>query len=135
MPELGKLNRRQIAKLVGVAPLSNDSGKHRGKRMIWGGRADVRWCCTWRPYRRCAAIAIRAFSERLKQAGKPSKSSLSLHAKAPDHYELNAEKTTLLGLLKTLTRDGCFSPGRRVKAPGFLSPFLGGRGLGEGGRI
>ncbi len=41
-PELGSLNRREIAALVGVAPLANDSGKHRGKRFIWGGRADVR---------------------------------------------------------------------------------------------
>jgi len=41
-PELGTLNRREIAALTGVAPLANDSGKHRGKRFIWGGRADVR---------------------------------------------------------------------------------------------
>jgi transposase len=41
-PELGSLNRREIAALTGVAPLANDSGKHRGKRFIWGGRADVR---------------------------------------------------------------------------------------------
>jgi transposase len=41
-PELGKLSRREIAALLGVAPLANDSGKHRGKRFIWGGRADVR---------------------------------------------------------------------------------------------
>ena len=41
-PELGQLNRREIAKLTGIAPLANDSGKHRGKRFIWGGRADVR---------------------------------------------------------------------------------------------
>jgi len=41
-PELGELNRREIAKLIGVAPLANDSGKHRGRRRIWGGRADVR---------------------------------------------------------------------------------------------
>ena len=41
-PELGTLNRREIAALTGIAPLANDSGKHRGKRFIWGGRADVR---------------------------------------------------------------------------------------------
>ena len=41
-PEIGQLSRRQIAKLVGIAPLNNDSGKHRGERHIWGGRADVR---------------------------------------------------------------------------------------------
>jgi transposase len=40
LPELGRLSHRQIAALVGVAPLSRDSGKMRGKRMIWGGRAS-----------------------------------------------------------------------------------------------
>lgn len=43
-PELGRLNRHQIAKLVGVAPLNHDSGQHRGTRRIYGGRAQVR--CT-----------------------------------------------------------------------------------------
>jgi transposase len=42
LPELGRLNRAEIAKLVGVAPLDQDSGKHRGVRRIAGGRADVR---------------------------------------------------------------------------------------------
>lgn len=42
LPELGQLNRRQIAALTGVAPLNRDSGTLRGKRTIWGGRATVR---------------------------------------------------------------------------------------------
>lgn len=42
LPELGKLNRRQIAALVGVAPLNRDSGTMRGKRSTWGGRSQVR---------------------------------------------------------------------------------------------
>ena len=42
LPELGKLSREQIAALVGVAPYDKDSGKHRGKRAIAGGRADIR---------------------------------------------------------------------------------------------
>jgi len=42
LPELGKLNRRSISKLVGVAPLARDSGTWRGKRTCWGGRADIR---------------------------------------------------------------------------------------------
>jgi transposase len=73
-PELGALNRREIAKLVGVAPLADDSGKHRGKRFIWGGRADVRAVLYM------AAVSairhnpvIKAFAEHLKQAGKPAK--------------------------------------------------------------
>lgn len=73
-PELGSLNRRQIAKLIGVAPLANDSGKHRGKRFIWGGRADVRavlYMATISAIR-CNPL-IKAFAQRLKQAGKPAK--------------------------------------------------------------
>jgi len=73
-PELGQLNRRQIAKLTGVAPLANDSGKHRGKRFIWGGRADVRavlYMATISAIR-CNPV-IKAFAERLKQTGKPAK--------------------------------------------------------------
>lgn len=42
LPELGKLNHKEIAALVGVAPFCNDSGQHRGRRMIWGGRREVR---------------------------------------------------------------------------------------------
>jgi transposase len=42
LPELGRLNRKQIAALVGVAPLNNDSGQRSGKRSVWGGRAPVR---------------------------------------------------------------------------------------------
>lgn len=73
-PELGTLNRREIAALTGVAPLANDSGKHCGKRFIWGGRADVRAVL----YMAAVAAmrcndAIRVFAERLKKAGKPPK--------------------------------------------------------------
>lgn len=70
-PELGHLNRREIAKLVGLAPLANDSGKHRGRRRIWGGRADVR-----RVLYMATQVAIRhnptiaAFAKRLQAAGK-----------------------------------------------------------------
>ena len=73
-PELGQLNRQQIAKLVGVAPLANDSGKHRGRRFVWGGRADVRavlYMATVSAIR-CNPV-IKAFANRLKQAGKPAK--------------------------------------------------------------
>ncbi|MGH8604183.1 MAG: IS110 family transposase [Gammaproteobacteria bacterium] len=73
-PELGTLNRREIAALSGVAPLANDSGKHRGKRFIWGGRADVRAVLYMAAVSaiRCNS-EIKAFAERLKQAGKPAK--------------------------------------------------------------
>ncbi|MCC6940997.1 MAG: transposase [Novosphingobium sp.] len=73
-PELGGLNRRQIAKLVGIAPLNNDSGTHRGKRHIWGGRADVRsalYMATITAIR--CNNTIKAFASRLKAAGKAPK--------------------------------------------------------------
>jgi len=73
-PELGVLNRREIAKLTGVAPLANDSGKHRGKRFIWGGRADVRVVLYMAAVSaiRCNPT-IRTFADRLTRAGKPPK--------------------------------------------------------------
>lgn len=73
-PELGQMNRREIAALVGVAPRANDSGKHRGKRFVWGGRADVRavlYMATVSAIR--CNHDIKAFAARLKQAGKPAK--------------------------------------------------------------
>jgi len=77
VPELGTLNRKKIAKLVGVAPLARDSGTLRGKRTCWGGRADVRACLYM-----AALVAvrfndtIRAFYRRLLAAGKPKKLAL-----------------------------------------------------------
>lgn len=73
-PELGPLDRREIAALMGVAPLANDSGKRCGRRSIWGGRADVRrvmYMATVSAIR-CNA-AIKAFYLRLIQTGKPAK--------------------------------------------------------------
>ena len=73
-PELGQLNRREIAKLSGVAPLADDSGKHRGKRSVWGGRAEVRavlYMATISAMR-CNPV-IKKFGERLKNTGKPPK--------------------------------------------------------------
>lgn len=73
-PEIGKLSRREIAKLVGIAPLNNDSGKHRGERHIWGGRADVRSVLYMATVsaKRCNPL-IKAFAEKLERAGKPYK--------------------------------------------------------------
>jgi transposase len=78
LPELGALNRRAIAALTGVAPFARDSGQHRGRRMIWGGRADVRSVL----YMAAVTAArinpvIKSFYLRLKQAGKPAKVALT----------------------------------------------------------
>jgi transposase len=77
LPELGLLNRKQIAALVGVAPFNRDSGRLRGHRTIWGGRAPVRTALymatlvatRWNP-------VIRPFSQRLRAAGKAPKVAL-----------------------------------------------------------
>lgn len=77
LPELGRLDRRAIGKLVGVAPLADDSGQRRGKRSVWGGRAPVRAVLYM-----AALVAkahnpvIKAFYERLVAAGKPKKVAL-----------------------------------------------------------
>lgn len=74
VPELGHLNRKQIAKLVGVAPLARDSGQIRGKRQIAGGRAHVRsvlYMATLSAIRSNPAIA--SYHARLVAQGKPRK--------------------------------------------------------------
>jgi transposase len=77
LPELGKLDRRRIAALVGVAPLNRDSGQMRGQRSIWGGRADVRrtlYMATLTAVR--YNPALKTFYERLVAAGKRKKVAL-----------------------------------------------------------
>ena len=71
LPELGQMSRKQVAALVGVAPYAFDSGKLKGRRCIWGGRAHVRQvlymaamsASNWNP-------TLKAFHDRLKAAGK-----------------------------------------------------------------
>lgn len=77
LPELGQLDRRRIAALVGVAPLNRDSGQMRGKRSIWGGRADVRrtlYMATLTAVR--YNPALKACYERLLGVGKRKKVAL-----------------------------------------------------------
>lgn len=77
LPELGQLNRHEIAALVGVAPLNRDSGVFRGRRAVWGGRGNVRAmlfmgtlvASRFNP-------VIRTFYQRLRAAGKPKKVAL-----------------------------------------------------------
>jgi len=77
LPELGRLDRRAIAALVGVAPFNRDSGQWRGRRQIWGGRAPVRAALYM-----AALVAtrhnavLRVFYQRLRTAGKPAKVAL-----------------------------------------------------------
>lgn len=77
VPELGTLNRKQIAKLVGVAPLCRDSGKQSGRRSTWGGRAEARavlYMATLSATR--CNPDIKAFYTRLVAAGKLKKVAL-----------------------------------------------------------
>ena len=77
LPELGTLNHKQIAALVGIAPLNRDSGRMRGKRAIWGGRSAVRavlYMAT-ASATRCNPV-IRAFYQRLVASGKLRKVAL-----------------------------------------------------------
>ncbi|MGH7148258.1 MAG: IS110 family transposase [Nitrospiraceae bacterium] len=77
LPELGALNNKQIASLVGVAPLNRDSGTLRGKRQVWGGRAPVRAALYMATLvaTKCNPV-IRSFYLRLRAAGKAPKVAL-----------------------------------------------------------
>jgi transposase len=78
LPELGVLNRKKIAMLVGLAPLNCDSGKYKGRRRIWGGRASVRsglYMATLAAIR--CNPAIKGFYQRLTDAGKCHKVAIT----------------------------------------------------------
>jgi transposase len=111
LPEVGKLDRKQIAALVGVAPMNRDSGTYRGKRRIWGGRASVRAALYM-----AALVAsrhnnptIRAFYERLCAAGKLKKLALTACMRKLLTI-LNAmarTNTTWRGTLPATAQDSC----------------------------
>lgn len=95
LPELGRLNRREISALAGVAPFNRDSGRHQGKRSIYGGRAPARTALYM------AVLVgsrhnpvIKAFYQRLRAAGKPAKVALT------------ACMRKLLIILNTMIREG-----------------------------
>ena len=106
LPELGKLDRRELAALVGVAPVNRDSGSMRGRRTCLGGRPHVR-CALYM----CAVTAmrfnpvIRAFARRLSAAGKPFK------------VVATACVRKLLTILNAMVRAG-----KKWKAPAEVAP-------------
>ena len=95
LPELGRVDRHQIAALAGVAPINRDSGRYRGKRKIQGGRVEVR-----APLYMACLVAIRhnpvlkLFYRRLRDAGKPARLALV------------AAMRKLLTILNAMLRDG-----------------------------
>jgi transposase len=95
LPELGQLNRREIAALAGLAPYNRDSGRLRGKRAIAGGRPAVRtalYMAAWVACRRNPVL--KAFSDRLRAAGKTPKQAIVATARK------------LLTILNALLRSG-----------------------------
>lgn len=105
LPELGLLNRKQIAALVGVAPLNRDSGTLRGQRKVWGGRAQVRSVL----YMNALVAAhhnpvIRTYYQHLLSHGKPKKVALT------------ACMRKLLTILNVIVRTG--NPWQQIAAAG-----------------
>ena len=102
LPELGRLGRRQIAKLVGVAPLADDSGPRKGKRRIWGGRADVRavvyMAATGGDQAQPGDQSFPQPSDRRGQAQEGG--HRRLHAQAADHPQRNAARPIYVGRRK-----------------------------------
>lgn len=95
LPELGQVSSRQIAALVGVAPFNHDSGKHRGRRIVWGGRAKVRsvlYMATMTAVR--FNPVLKEFYKKLLNAGKKPKVALT------------ACMRKLLIILNAMVRDG-----------------------------
>ncbi|MBI5718519.1 MAG: IS110 family transposase [Burkholderiales bacterium] len=107
LPELGHLDRREISKLVGIAPLANDSGKRQGKRRIWGGRGDVRavlYMATLSAMQHNPVI--KAFRVRLLAAGKLPKVAIV------------ACMRKLLTILNAMARDAAaWDPTKHAQAP------------------
>ena len=99
LPELGRLNRREIAALVGVAPMSNDSGNRKGRRRVQGGRFEIRrvlYMATLTAAR--YNPVIRAFYERLKAAGKlPKVALVACMRKHADHAQRHGQNRQTLG--------------------------------------
>jgi transposase len=107
LPELGTLARKPIAKLVGIAPLADESGKRKGQRRIWGGRAEVRaalYMATLSAMRFNPVIA--AHYQRLVRAGKPKKVAIV------------ACMRKLLIILNAMLRDGAvWDAAKHVQPP------------------
>jgi transposase len=95
VPELGSLDRRKIAALIGVAPFNRDSGQSAGRRAIWGGRTAVRAALYMAAVTavRCNPT-FRAFYSRLRAVGKPAKVALT------------AAMRKLIVVLNAMVRDG-----------------------------
>jgi transposase len=95
VPEIDQTDRRELASLIGVAPFDDDSGKRRGKRTIWGGRAEVRRVLYMAALSaaRCNPV-LKAFRKRLIDNGKPPKVAIIAVARR------------MLGIIAAMLRSG-----------------------------
>jgi transposase len=112
LPELGRLDRRQIAALAGLAPWTRQSGQWRGKSFIGAGRADVRSAL----YMGALVAArhnpgLKAFRDKLIAAGKPKSSPSSRWRENASPSSTLSSETKPHGALKTLDRKDSRSPG------------------------
>ena len=122
LPELGTLDRKKIAALVGVAPFNRDSGTLRGKRTVWGGRANVRAALYM-----AALVAsqhnpiLGRFYQRMLKAGKPKKVALTAVMRTADHPQRHRQGPNTMA-----ARDRQDS---RVPLPIYSFPSIAGRSL------
>ena len=125
LPELGPLSSKQIATLVGIAPLNRDSGRTRGKRAIWGGRSSVRAVL----YMAAAAATrcnpvIQAFYRRLVSSGKLRKVALIACMHKLLHLECRGPYQLTMGYRKTSPKlpldngHSCYRTPARCASPG-----------------
>ena len=128
LPELGTLDRKQIAALVGVAPYNRDSGTRRGKRAVWGGRSRVRAVL----YMGALAAsrhnpAIRDFYQRLLAGGKPKKVALvAVHAQTAGYAQRHAQTWLPLARYDSASRRSCLLTFKTaaIECSLFLAGFL-----------
>ena len=125
LPELGKLNRREIAALVGVAPMANDSGSSKGRRRVQGGRFEIRRVLymatlTANALQPCYQDLLRA-TEGRGQAAKDCAGGV--HAQAADHAQRHGPYRQTLGQIasrrltfKTVTQSNACSKRRLLSA-------------------
>ena len=120
LPELGSLSNKQVASLVGLAPFARDSGKFRGARTCWGGRAAVR-AALYMPTvaaMRCNPV-IKGFYEAAGESGQASKGCAHrVYAQAADGPQRHAPARDLLEPPDGLTSNTVACPSERVSPRG-----------------
>ena len=97
LPELNRLNGREIAALAGVALLNRNSNRYHGRRRVWGGRASMRTILYMATVTATQHSAIREFYTRLCRRGKPRKVALILNAVIRDQVPWQPNRVPMAG--------------------------------------